>query len=155
MIQLFKQREGFRPERVYAMADIKHDDQVKFSALIDTLGKMMPNLTREFLDNIPPVFGVEYDQAVSQKEWLLLFEFQASGSVGPKSSATKRQNDLKKEQAEDLANKAVLKYLYECLEKEDMTPKRLFGEADKKFRGVIDINELKDLLKKILPEAFL
>jgi len=78
-----------------------------------------------------------------------MFDYNAKApkTAGPKPSATKRQNELKRSQAEQQANQAVLKYLCEVLEKEGMTPQRLFRKADKNFNQVIDVEELKELLK--------
>jgi len=135
--------------RAHSMADTRRVGTVKFSALLDSLAKLIPNLTREFLDQLPPAFGMDHDSTVTQEEWRLMFDYNAKApkATGPKPSATKRQNELKRSQAEQQANQAVLKYLCEVLEKEGMTPQRLFRKADKNFNQVIDVEELKELLK--------
>jgi hypothetical protein len=75
MNQVFKQR-NFSPARVFAMADSMTTGSAKISALLKVLGKLMANLTKEFLDHIPAAHGVSMDTTVSKEEWMLMFDFK-------------------------------------------------------------------------------
>jgi Ca2+-binding EF-hand superfamily protein len=47
-----------------------------------------------------------------------------------------------------------LKYLSECLEKENLTPLRLFKRADSNFNQVLTVEELKEAVKDLMPDKF-
>ena len=63
----------------------------------------------------------------------MLFNVKASmsKSVGPQASAMKLKNNKMKKDNTD--TDSILKYLAECLQKENLTPMRLFKRADKNF----------------------
>ena len=58
------------------MADTMSTGSAKLSALLSVLGKLMSNLTKEFLDHIPAAHGMSHDTAVSKEEWMLMFDFK-------------------------------------------------------------------------------
>lgn len=78
------------------MADSMCTGSAKMSALLAVLGKLMANLTQEFLDHIPAAHGVQHNTMVSRDEWMLMFDYKgaakAAKDVGPKPSAAKRLN---------------------------------------------------------------
>ena len=43
-------QKNLQPARIFAMADIQRSNSVKFSLILDTLNKILPNLTKEFMD---------------------------------------------------------------------------------------------------------
>ena len=51
-------------------------------------------------------------------------------------------------------NRALLKYFYECLErnKDNFPPKKLFNKVDKLNQNVIKVEDLKAEIKNTLPE---
>lgn len=100
MNQLFKQR-NFNPARVHAMADSMGTGSAKLSKLLSVLGKLMSNLTKELLDQIPIVHGVSPETSLSKEEWNLMFDYKKTQKdVGPKPSAAKRLNKTQKRKAE-------------------------------------------------------
>ena len=84
------------------MADTMSTGNVKISSLLTTLGKLMPNLTKEFLDHIPAAHGMSLDTSVSKEEWMMMFDYKsATKDVGPKPSAAKRLNQSKNRKADE------------------------------------------------------
>lgn len=73
-------------------------------------------------------------------------------TVGPKPSANKMRNSQKQRDSQD--NEGLLKYLAKCLQKEGLTPLRLFKRADKNFNQVLTVDELKETIKELMPEKF-
>ena len=59
---------------------------------------------------------------VSKEEWMMMFDYKGTTQkdVGPKPSAKKRNNQAKA--GVDPQHQAILKYLCEVLEKENLTP---------------------------------
>lgn len=143
MIQLFKQR-NFSPARVYAMADTSSSGSAKLSSLLSVLGKLMSNLTKEFLDHVPPAYDMSYDSTVTKEEWMFMFDYkQAHKDVGPTPTAAKRMNDSKKKKADKEGNMQILKYFSQIMKKENLTPERLFRQVDPYRSGVGSTEELK------------
>jgi Ca2+-binding EF-hand superfamily protein len=152
LIQTFKSR-NLQPARVFAMANTRKADAVKLAAILEALGKLMPHLTKEFLAEIPRLHGLDPNTMVSKQEWLALFDASAGQKDGaPRPSAAKRGKQGGSDAAGDEANKAILKYLCEVLERENLTPQRLFKQVDRNWSGTADADELKDHLKTILPD---
>lgn len=48
----------------------------------------------------------------------------------------------------------ILKYFSEELQRENITPERFFKQADMHHTDVLNISDLKDHIKKTLPESF-
>ena len=46
-------QKGIQPARIYAMADARRSDAVQFSAILEAMHKMLPNLTQDFMEQIP------------------------------------------------------------------------------------------------------
>jgi len=147
-------QKGIAPARIYAMADSKRSNSVRLSLILDSLMKMVPNLTRDFVDNIPPVFELSPSDTLSMEDFTLLFDNNKQiSSSGPKQSAVKKRNQLAKNQGnEELTT--LLKYLGEIIEKEGITPARLFKMADKNHDRVLSCDELRDQVKEAFPESF-
>lgn len=148
-------QKGIAPARIYAMADSKRSNQVRFSLILDSLMKMLPNLTRDFVDQIPPVFELSPSDLLSMEDFTMLFDNKAqiASNTGPQSSAVKKRNQLAKNQGNEELT-ALLKYLNECIEKEGITASRLFKQADKNHNMVLTCEELRDAVKDGFPESF-
>ena len=152
MIQLFKQR-NFSPARVYAMADTSTSGSAKLSSLLSVLGKLMSNLTKEFLDHIPPAYNMSYESVVTKEEWMYMFDYkQALKDVGPTPSAAKRMNDSKKKKADREGNMQILKYFSQIMKKENLTAERLFRQVDPYRSGVVSLEDFKNKIKVISPQ---
>jgi len=136
------------------MADARHSGAVKLSVLLETMQKILPNLTQEFIDHVPIAFQMNNTDVVSPAEFDMLFnpESQQLNSV-PKPSTAKLQN-AKKSHASNEEYTSILKYLAECLDKEGLTPLRFFKQADRNFNQVLSVEEIKEHVKQSLPNAF-
>lgn len=74
------------------MADAGRTGHVRFSALLKILGKLLPNLPKEFLEYIPVVNGMESSDIVSQEEWVLLVDPSARPiDIGPQPTKITKQ----------------------------------------------------------------
>jgi len=132
------------------MADTQRSNSVKFSLILDALNKVLPNLTREFMDQIPYAFEMSPSDMLSKEEFDMLFD-TTSANHGPQPSALKVRN-----QRDAMANNsadytAIIKYFAECLHKENITALRFFKKADRNFNQVLTVDELKDQVKISLP----
>lgn len=135
------------------MADTRRSGAAKLSAILNVLAKLMTNLTKEFLDHIPAAYGMSPDTLVSKEEWIMMFDYKAAQKdVGPKPSAAKRKNQQQSKKAGEQSNQQILKYLCEVMEKENMTPQRLFKQVDRDWSGVVDVQEMKEQIKVLLPD---
>jgi Ca2+-binding EF-hand superfamily protein len=135
------------------MADSRRTNSVKFSIILDSMMKMMPHFTRDFVDNIPYAFQMSPSDMVSREEFDMLFDVRSrmQATAAP-TSALKKKNQLDKAKPQD--NFAILKYLAEVLVKENLTSARLFKLCDTNFNQVVTVEELKEQVKKSLPDAF-
>ena len=77
---------------------------------------------------------------LTKEEFDMLFDTKLNVKQVPKVGANTSQT--KPELKEELDS--ILKYLAECLEKENLTPLRFFKQADKNFNMVLTVEELKD-----------
>ena len=51
------------------MADAERANRVEFRACLDALRKMIPDLSTEFLDEIPPALGKSMDDIITKSEF--------------------------------------------------------------------------------------
>jgi len=110
--------------------------------------KMVPSLTRDFVDNIPAAFEMSPSDTLSMEDLTLLFDKNAqNSSSGPKQSAVKKRNQLAKGEQSKEELTTLLKYLGEIIEKEGITPDRFFKMADKNHDCVLSCDELRDQVK--------
>lgn len=117
--------------------------------------KMMPHFTRDFVDNIPHSFQMSPSDMVSREEFDMLFNVKAKmQATGPPQSALKKKNQMAKKAEKGQDNFAILKFLAEVLVKENLTSARLFKLCDSNFNGVVTVDELKEQVKKSLPDYF-
>jgi len=92
---------------------------------------------------------------VSREEFDMLFNVKAKmQATGPPQSALKKKNQMAKKAEKGQDNFAILKYLAEVLVKENLTSARLFKLCDSNFNGVVTVDELKEQVKKSLPDYF-
>ena len=49
-------QKNIQPIRIFSMADNRRTNSVKFSIILDSMMKMMPHFTRDFIDQIPYSF---------------------------------------------------------------------------------------------------
>jgi Ca2+-binding EF-hand superfamily protein len=85
--------------------------------------KILPSLTRDFLEQIPLAFQMNFNDVLSREEFEMLFDpnmGMTQNSI-PKPSALKMQNQQKGKQGNDELT-ALVKYLSQCLDKEGTTP---------------------------------
>ena len=137
------------------MADQRRAGSVKFSVILDSMLKVVPHFTRDFVDQIPYAFQMSPSDMVSRDEFDMMFDVKgkmAQSAGGPQVSALKKKNAAAKGNPQD--NFAILKYLAESIEKEGLTAPRLFKQADKNFNQVLTIEELKEQVKISLPDHF-
>ena len=79
------------------MADSRRTNSVKFSIILDSMMKMMPHFTRDFVDNIPHSFQMSPSDMVSREEFDMLFNVKAKmQATGPPQSALKKKNQMAK-----------------------------------------------------------
>ena len=57
------------PQRLFSMADSERANRVEFRACLDALRKMIPDLSAEFLDEIPPALGKSMDDIITKSEF--------------------------------------------------------------------------------------
>ena len=114
------------------MADSKRTNSVRFSLILDSLLKILPHLTREFLDQVPPVYEMSPSDILSLEDFQLLLDVRSrvNQNVGPHQSAVKRRNEISKSQGKG-DNIALLKYLGEVMDGQGISASRLFKMADK------------------------
>lgn len=71
-------QKNLQPARIFAMADTQRSNSVKFSLILDTLNKILPNLTREFMDQIPYAFEMSPSDMLSKEEFDMLFDTRSN-----------------------------------------------------------------------------
>ena len=71
------QQKNIQPVRIFSMADSRRTNSVKFSIILDSMMKMMPHFTRDFVDNIPYAFQMSPSDMVSREEFDMLFDVKA------------------------------------------------------------------------------
>ena len=154
MVQEFAQK-NIQPVRIFSMADHKRAGQVKFSAILDIMQKVVPHFTQDFVEQIPYVYNYEPNDMITKDDFDMMFNIKAPAgyaSGGPQVSAVKKKAGAAKSNQQE--NFAILKYLAECIEQEGLTPARLFKQADKNFNQVLTVDELKEQVKISLPDYF-
>ena len=100
LVATFKEK-GLMPARLYAMADTRQPrgGPVRFSAILSSMAKVLPQLAPELLDQVPYAFQLTPDALLTREDFDMLFDVRASmapGSVGPAASALKKKNQLAK-----------------------------------------------------------
>ena len=143
------------PARIFAMADTKRSNAVKFSQLLDAMVKVLPSLTRDVVDQIPYAFEMNPQEVLSKEDFEMLFHLAAppGSNSGPSSSGLQAKNKKAVDENDVAAYTAIIKYVAECLRKADITPLRFFKKADRNFNQVLTVEELKDQVQISLPEA--
>ena len=81
------------------MADQRRSGQVKFSAILEAMQKILPTLTTEFLAEIPGAYSMNANDSLSMEEFDLLFDPKANVKSVPKVSA--KVGQPKPEQTEE------------------------------------------------------
>ena len=150
---IFREK-GILPARVFSMADSRRSGEVVFAKVLEDMCKIMPSLQKDFVDNIPGAFGLSKNDMISKSDFDMMFDMKAAMNhqVGPQTSALKKKNQA--DSKDTTGNAEILKYLAECLAKENLTAIRLFKMADTNFNQVLTIEELKEQVKKTLPDYF-
>ena len=94
-------------------------------------------------------------EVLSKEDFEMLFHLAAP--PGSKSGSSPSGLQAKSKRAVDGDDAAectsIIKYVAECLRKEDVTPLRFFKKADRNFNKVLTVEELKDQVQISLPEA--
>lgn len=101
------------PARVYSMADTRRNGEVKFSAILEALNKILPHLNQDFLEQVPVAFEMNFNEVLTPDDFNMIFDRKAAHSAPntvPKPSATKIAS-AKKAYAENEDYTAILKYL--------------------------------------------
>jgi hypothetical protein len=144
------------PARIFAMADTKRSNAVKFSQILDAMVKVLPSLTRDFLDQIPYAFEMNPQEVLSKEDFEMLFHLAAppGSKSGPSPSGSQAKNKRAIDEDDAAEYTAIIKYFAECLRKEDITPLRFFKKADRNFNQVLTVEELKDQVQISLAESF-
>jgi Ca2+-binding EF-hand superfamily protein len=110
------------------MADIRRSGEVKFSAILEALNKILPHLTQDFLEQVPTAFEMNYNEILTPDDFNMIFDRKAAHTAPntvPKPSAKKVANQKKAyENNEDYT--AILKYLAQEIQKNNDTPQRFF-----------------------------
>jgi len=137
------------------MANQRRSETVRFGTVLEALQKAMPHIPQEIVELIPDSYDLDVNDQISKEEFELLFDMKSKmkSSLGPSRSAKKLQNDMHRKD-KDQDNLAILKYLAQSLDKEGITPARLFKMADKNFNQVLTVDELKEQVKAMLPNSF-
>ena len=86
-------QKNIQPMRIFSMADSRRTNSVKFSIILDSMMKMMPHFTRDFVDNIPYAFQMSPSDMVSREEFDMLFDVKSRmmAKAAP-TSALKKKN---------------------------------------------------------------
>ena len=100
LVATFKEK-GLMPARLYAMADNGRErgGPVRFSAILSSMAKVLPQLAPELLDQVPYAFQLTPDALLTREDFDMLFDVRAgmvSTAVGPAASALKKKNQLAK-----------------------------------------------------------
>lgn len=63
---------------------------------MDSMMKMMPHFTSDFVDNIPYAFQMTPDDILTQEDFEMLFDMKAkmSKNYGVQKSALKKKNEI-------------------------------------------------------------
>ena len=77
--------------------------------------KILPTLTKEFLEQIPIAYEMRSTDIISKEDFDLLFERKVQG--GPKASAMKLKNQRATRDSKSDEYAAIVKYFAECLSK--------------------------------------
>lgn len=141
LVNEFNQK-NILPARIFSMADYKRANSVKFSQILESMMKMMPHFTKDFVDQIPYAFQMSPSDMVSREEFDMLFDIKKKMAAQTPVNAVKKKNAMEKSKPQD--NFQILKYLAECCVKENLTAARLFKLADKNFNQVLTVDELKE-----------
>ena len=70
-------QKNINPARIYSMADVRRNEQVKFSAILEAMHKMLPNLTEDLMEQIPIAFNMHHSDVLGKAEFEMLFNPQA------------------------------------------------------------------------------
>ena len=97
------------------------------------------------------------EQYITKDEFKMMLDVKESQSqmkaTFPQQSALKKKNDLENKQKFIAENQAILKFLSEQLAKDKETPQRFFKKADIKHNGIVETEQLKELVKTTYPDA--
>ena len=53
-------QKNIQPVRIFSMADQRRAGSVKFSVILDSMLKVVPHFTRDFVDQIPYAFKLDH-----------------------------------------------------------------------------------------------
>jgi Ca2+-binding EF-hand superfamily protein len=139
------------------MADSRRTGYVRFSDILVALEKVLPSLTKEFLEQVPVAFMRNPEDMLSQADFESLFAPNSQVSYSntmPKPSAQKIKNkvDARVEHNEEYTG--YIKHLAQTLENDGTKPSSFFRQLDRQRNGILQCREIKDGVKDNLPEAF-
>jgi hypothetical protein len=67
-------QKNIQPVRIFSMADQRRAGSVKFSVILDSMLKVVPHFTRDFVDQIPYAFQMSPSDMVSREEFDMMFD---------------------------------------------------------------------------------
>ena len=150
-------QKGILPVRIFSMADSRRTGQVRFSDILVALEKILPSLTKEFLEQIPPAFMRNPEDVLSQTDFEALFSPQSQVSYTntmPKPSASKIQNKQKQRAEHNEEYTSYLKHLGNALEEDGTKVHSFFRGLDRQRNGILQCREIKEGVKDNLPDQF-
>jgi Ca2+-binding EF-hand superfamily protein len=150
-------QKGILPVRIFSMADSRRTGQVRFSDILVALEKILPSLTKEFLEQIPMAFMRSPDDVLSQPDFEALFAPDSQVSYTntmPKPSAQKLKNKLEARAEHDQEYTGYMKHLGLSLENDGTKPQSFFRGLDRQRNGILQCREIKEGVKDNLQEAF-
>jgi hypothetical protein len=132
------------PLRIFAMADVHRSEMVSFNAILACLAKIIPDLSQQFLEELPRAFEiVNLDEKLSRTDFDLLFENTSSFKL-PGHSKKKKKTATHEE------NLTTIKLLAEACKADNVDFSQVFDESEVNFSGMAKVSILKDNFKRYI-----
>ena len=143
------QQRRINPIRFFSMADTHRNDEVTFGQIMICMTKIVPDLSQQFLQEVPMAFGIDnLEQKLTRSDFELLFDSQSSIKLPVVGKKKNRQR------ATDEERNVILKFLSEACKADEINPEQMFDELDRDlgFKGAVEVSALKDKFKNELIE---
>ena len=112
---------------------------------------MLLELPKEVIAEFPAAVEIGEDEMITKSDFDLLFK-ETMAAVEPVNAKKKTRELQQSNRASVQADmQAILKFIKEALDDSKITVEQLFKDADADFSGTLSVEELKEQVKKTLP----
>ncbi|CDW83096.1 cysteine protease family c02 [Stylonychia lemnae] len=155
-------KKNMKPINVYKMADIKNTGAVQIGVLEQTFRKILPSMKSEIIQESLNAFNCKTTRdMVTRQDFETLFQDDQNQFIPNSQSLSSKnlqQTTNLRSSAQSLVPQAEEEYLVwirkldNAMLRERISPGVAFRAADINHNGVVTVDELKDSIKRLIPQ---